>query len=213
MAVTGWTMIPLNKLMFAAWNYKTDDEFKEQQLLNNIEKNGQIENLIVREGPKGMLEVVNGNHRLAVMQKLGFTECMVFSLGKVSEAHAKRVAVETNETKFASDHMKLSKTMAELMHSFGEAELQKTMPFTVPELKSFVEMSKFDFDKFKDAAGKVTVTGHNADWTTVSVRVPKDLAARLQAMIEAFTTEEAGDTIEGVKALVETLERARYQEA
>lgn len=62
--------IPVNKLKKADWNYKKDDEILLNKLINNIKKNGQIENLIVRELPDGYFEVINGNHGIGGYNKL-----------------------------------------------------------------------------------------------------------------------------------------------
>ena len=63
-----WQAVDTDKLDPAPWNYKGDDEEKAAKLLAQIERNGQLENIIVREMPKGRLEVVNGNHRLPVFR-------------------------------------------------------------------------------------------------------------------------------------------------
>ena len=44
-----WQEIELSKLVGAPWNYKKDFEYLEEKLINNIKKNGIIENIIVRE--------------------------------------------------------------------------------------------------------------------------------------------------------------------
>jgi ParB-like chromosome segregation protein Spo0J len=55
--------IPLDLLVPADWNYKTDDEYRQEKLKNNIKRNGQVENIIVRLLSTGFYEIVNGNHR------------------------------------------------------------------------------------------------------------------------------------------------------
>src|SRR3990167_8699399 len=101
----GWAFVDLNDIDTAPWNYKTEDESKAAALLANIKRNKQLENLIVREMPKGRFEAVNGNHRLPAFREAGLTRAMCFNLGQITEIEAARIAVETNETRFASDQL------------------------------------------------------------------------------------------------------------
>ena len=64
----GFIEIPTDKLVKADWNYKTEDQEKQEKLKENIKRNGQIENIIIRELETGFFEVVNGNHRLSVLK-------------------------------------------------------------------------------------------------------------------------------------------------
>ena len=41
--------LPIDKLVEASWNYKDDDEVLQEKLAENIKRNKQIENIIVRE--------------------------------------------------------------------------------------------------------------------------------------------------------------------
>ena len=43
-----YKFFPIECLVSAVWNYKADDEFMAQQLLNNIKRNGQIATCQVR---------------------------------------------------------------------------------------------------------------------------------------------------------------------
>src|SRR5574343_637826 len=114
----GWQLIPLEKLVSADWNYKTDDATMEAHLLENFKRNGQIESIIVRLLDTGFYEVVNGNHRLKVMRQLETKEAMTFCLGEISLSQAKRIAIETNETRFASDNIKLAEALSEIGKEF-----------------------------------------------------------------------------------------------
>ena len=96
----GWTDIQISKLVKANWNYKEENEKQTDKLLNNFKRNGQIENILIRELDTGFYEVVNGNHRLDVMKILKLKKAHAYNFGKISLAEAQRIAIETNETKF-----------------------------------------------------------------------------------------------------------------
>jgi ParB-like chromosome segregation protein Spo0J len=46
---TGFCELNISQLVKADWNYKVDNEALAEKLANNIKRNGQIENIIVRE--------------------------------------------------------------------------------------------------------------------------------------------------------------------
>ena len=54
----GYIDISIDKLIKADWNYKTEDTAKQEKLKENIKRNGQIENIIIRELDTGFFEVV-----------------------------------------------------------------------------------------------------------------------------------------------------------
>jgi len=142
-----WKKISVDKLIFADWNYKENDEARAEKLKNNIKRNGQIENVIVRRLETGFYEVVNGNHRLEVFKELGQKKIVCFSLGKISDAQAKRVAVETNETRFGTNDVKMAEVLDEIISDGTTVEeLVETMPFTEQQLKGYLDLNEFDFD-------------------------------------------------------------------
>ncbi|HUV46551.1 MAG TPA: ParB/RepB/Spo0J family partition protein [Candidatus Bathyarchaeia archaeon] len=146
-----WKTISVEKLVAADWNYKEEEEDKEEKLKNNIKRNGQIENIIVRKLKTGFYEVVNGNHRLKVLKELEYDKIVCYSLGKISDNKARRIAIETNETKFERDNVKFAQLMKEISGEggFDLSDLAQTMPFGEEELKGFVDMLDFDWESFR----------------------------------------------------------------
>ena len=142
----GLQAIPLDKLVSAKWNYKGDSEFTMKALIDNLGRNGQIINLIVREfGNKGLYEVTNGNHRLEALRKIGAEEAVCFNLGRVTKDEAVKVAIETNETNFAPDVGKLSRTVTEAVEGTKFNLERHTLPFEKEEVHRFKEMSAIDW--------------------------------------------------------------------
>lgn len=143
----GFVTIPITNLIKAEWNYKYEDEVIKEKLKENIKRNGLIENLIVREIDKDKFEVINGNHRLDVLLELNYKEAMCYNLGKVEDYIAKRIAIETNETKFVADPNKLSEILKDLTDNISIDDLLETLPFTSGELESLT--SDLDFNDFE----------------------------------------------------------------
>jgi hypothetical protein len=136
-------------LVEADWNYKTEDEALSDKLVANIRRNGQLENIIVRELSTGNYEVVNGNHRLKAFQRLGYSDVLVYNCGNLTLAEAQRLAIETNETRFASDQYKLAERMAELSERFGAEDLALSTPYNIESVNGFNQIVDFDWDGFE----------------------------------------------------------------
>lgn len=159
-----WVVMPLEKLVKADWNYKDDDHTKAAKLAANVKRNGQIENLMIRELPTGFFEVVNGNHRLDVFQELSMKKAVCYNFGRITDAQARRIAIETNETRFRTNNIKLAEIIKEIgmgdLAEFSLAELAETMPFTGDELKSFIDLVEFDWSQYdKDRDGELEDEG------------------------------------------------------
>jgi ParB family transcriptional regulator, chromosome partitioning protein len=139
----GFMQIATSKLIKAGWNYKIDNSKMLEKLTQNIKKNGQIENIIVREIEDGNYEVVNGNHRLEALVNLGIDKVYCFNLGDISIEQAKRIAIETNETRFDADQFSLSEILKELVDTYNIEEIEITMPFTTGEIEDLLKITEF----------------------------------------------------------------------
>jgi len=155
--IENYVEIPIDRLVKAVWNYKKDDEIKKEKLKNNIAENGQIENIIVRIIDEEKYEVVNGNHRYDAMLELGFPSIVCYNMGNITLAHAKKIAIETNETKFETDHILLAQTIKDITEEFDN--LADTMPFSEQEIDSYVNLLDFDWNQFDRDAVDIEKTG------------------------------------------------------
>lgn len=149
----GWMKAPIDTLVLADWNYKTNDEALEKKLTENLKRNGQIENIIVRELDTGYLETCNGNHRVKVMRAMGTPEVYCYNLGKISDAQARRIAIETNETKFETDNIRLAEIIKEITDEYADLEdLSQTMPYSPEELTNFNKLLTFDWEQYQSGS-------------------------------------------------------------
>lgn len=150
MSKRGFREMDLAKLVKANWNYKVENADLSRKLVSNMKRNGQIENLLVRPLETGFYEVVNGNHRLDAMEELGIKKVMVFDLGNITDAQARRIAVETNETKFLADTALLADVIGEILEEFPVEDLTETMPYTKQEIEDYSKLLDFDWDDFRE---------------------------------------------------------------
>lgn len=160
-SLNNYIRIPIGNLVKAAWNYKTDDAKRQKKLVANVKRNGQVENIIVRqigdghdvvnrvETGAGQYEVVNGNHRYDAFQEAGFVDVVAYNLGpNISDAVARRIAVETNETRFGTDDIRLAEVIRSILGEYDIEEVEQTLPFTMDELQAYNDLLDFKFSKF-----------------------------------------------------------------
>jgi len=167
----GYIVLKTHQLIRADWNYKEEDEELQNLLKSNLQRNGQVQNLIVRALPSGdttkdglpIYEVPDGNHRLPSLKKLGQEEVMCYNLGRVSEAEAKRIALEVNETQWDADPIALAETMSDVEAEFGRGDILDTMPFTDDEMDHFEDMLEWDWEDFEDEVDEEGAEGDGDD--------------------------------------------------
>lgn len=188
---TKYKLIPLNKLVSAKWNYKKDEPQKLEKLINNLKRNGQVENLIVRLLDTGFYEVVNGNHRLEAFKKLHLEKAICYDLGKVSTQEAKRLAIETNETKFEVDQIKLAENIVDIAGEFTLEDFSQTSPYSVTDLENFAKLTDFNWDQFEKPKEEASV---DPSMTQFILKCPKDIQKKfekkLDELLKQFKTIE-----------------------
>ncbi len=173
----GFIEIPTDKLVKADWNYKTEDPEKQEKLKENIKRNGQIENIIIRELETGFFEVVNGNHRLSVLKDLKIKTTHSYNLGKISQAQAIRIAIETNETKFDTDSITLAERVKELTEEFDIQDLVNTLPYSETEIDNFSKLTDFDWSMYESEDLSDTFSDTEFD-KTIKVKVTNETYKR-----------------------------------
>jgi len=133
-----------------------------------------VESIQVRELLEGF-EVVNGNHRLDAMNVLGYESAMCYNHGMISDSEAKRIALETNETRFDTDGTKMSELIAEISKDFTIEDLTETLPFTSEEIDAHIKLLDYKFDDI-DTTGEEGEFNPNApdNLKTIQVKVPEE---------------------------------------
>lgn len=176
----------------AKWNYKTDNEQLLQKLTSNLKRNGQIENIIVREIGEDQYEVVNGNHRLKAMKILGLTTVVCYNLGAISEKAAKRVAVETNETRFDTDNTQLSLVIKDILTEYDIQDLEATMPYEHFEIQNLAKLVDFDWQQY-DTQSEENID--EAENTEVIIKIHREVFESLQAYKNANSIKTDSEAV------------------
>lgn len=143
---SNYKIFPRDILIKAEWNYKEEDEFISDKLVNNMKRNGQIENIHVRKLNTGFYEVINGNHRLDACDVIGKKHILCYDHGEISLAEAQLITLETNETKFKANEEKLFGILQNLKLEFDVEDLKFTLPYNEEFLNSAFNLSFDDID-------------------------------------------------------------------
>lgn len=192
--------IEVSKIRKAPWNYKEEDPVLQRQLVENIRKNDQLENIIVRQMGSDLYEVVNGNHRLDAFKELKMNKVMCCDVGEISEEHAALIAIETNETKFKSDAVKMAQLLERIKSKFSIDQIAKTLPFKPADMQNYNTMLKFDWDAPvqnpvklepvmpqqntpKTNENRPSVEHSIPDNRTITLKLPTDVAEQFEAQM------------------------------
>lgn len=145
---SNYKIIDLDLIIEANWNYKKENEELENKLTENIKRNGLIENLHIRKLETGFYECINGNHRLKALKGIGRKYAIVYDHGEISLSEAQIIALETNETKFVSDDLKLAKIIKNISENTDIDSLISSLPFSDTDIKHYLELIDFEFDQY-----------------------------------------------------------------
>lgn len=189
-----FSAIPLESLRIAPWNYKEGNKSLTKKLIANLRRNGQLENLVVRELEPGVYEVVNGNHRLEAYQQMKVKEAICLNLGNVPVEQAMRVAIELNETKFPTNDRKLAMLVQAILKRSDRRDVVSTLPFNDVELDAMVRGLDPDWTQFD--YGEVEVTKKARP---VVLRAPQAAIDQFMADVRKNSTNEENlSTLEAI---------------
>lgn len=202
----GYQEMPIEAIDLSESNYKVDDDVMLNKLQKNLKRNGQIENIIVREKSGGRYEVVNGNHRLVALKNGSAKKVMVYNLGKISDIEADRIAIETNETKFAADPLKLAMKLKSI--SLNLKDDLDSLPYTEEELAAHIGLADFDPASLEVPGitneGSSKTTGPSFT-RTITIRLPKEVADRFEAVLNRIKTLRVNKGFAEVQAEIESV--------
>jgi hypothetical protein len=194
MEVFATTLMPIEQLMEAPWNYKRDDDEKMGRFRASIEKNGFLYPLVVAAIEEigvddGQREVCDGNHRLRALRELGLKTVPVLDMGPKPLAERQRIAIELNEWRFQTDLIAL----AECFREMGELEgLELTSPYDEKELAAIKNLLAFDWAAEEQIAlAKLEDKTGEGEWeaTVENSDRASELAAALPAALKRVCSD------------------------
>ena len=157
-------------LVKADWNYKTDGTDEQiEKLMNSIREDNSVGVLAVREVKK-KFEVIDGNHRLEAIIRLGWKKVPCENFGKITKAKAITIARRRNHKWFEDDIMAYAQLFKEdVLTEYSIDELEKFMPDTKEEMEKLDKLLDYEWE---DLEGDFTYD--EDELKTIKIVVPED---------------------------------------
>jgi DNA modification methylase len=123
--------IALERLEPAAWNANRVPPGILAKVRASIERVGIVENLVARPHPDhpGKLEVISGNHRLALYREMGLEAAPVVVV-ELDDAHARILAQTLNRTRGQDDPEAYAELLREVLDGLEMGEVLTYLPET-----------------------------------------------------------------------------------
>lgn len=189
--------ISIDRLQPNPWNTNIVPPENEAKLETSIKDLGFFRPIIVRTLEHGELEILGGQHRWQVAQRLGIKTVPVHNLGHVEDKLAKKISLADNARYGHDDTMSL----ADLLNEVGtKEEIAAFLPYTNDDLAAILTTSNVALDDLDLPGDQSSATLPQLPTPThqmMRFKVPVEDAAWVVAMIErvmkeqGFTTEDS----------------------
>ena len=153
----------IDNLVKAGWNYKTDGtEEQINKLIKSIKYDDSAGVIAVRK-LNDKYEVIDGNHRLEALQRIGWQQIQVENFGDISKAKAIIIARRRNHVWFDDDLKAFSDLIKnDVLPEIDTDTLKEILPDTPDEIDNLVNFGNFDWEEPtekepKDNDGKKTI--------------------------------------------------------
>lgn len=125
------------------WNVNRVTPDNEARIEESLKRHGGFfKPIICRETPAG-LEILGGQHRWEIAQRLGYQEVPVYNLGQISDDKAKEISLIDNARYGVDDTLAL----AELLKEIGSSDdIQAVLPYSDADLTAIFQSSNIDLD-------------------------------------------------------------------
>ena len=153
----------IDNLVKAGWNYKTNGtEEQINKLIKSIKYDDSAGIIAVRK-LNDKYEVIDGNHRLEALQRIGWQQIQVENFGDISKAKAIIIARRRNHVWFDDDLKAFSDLIKnDVLPEIDTDTLKDILPDTPDEIDNLVNFGNFDWEEPnekdpKDNDGKKTI--------------------------------------------------------
>lgn len=168
------------------WNTNHVSPENEQKLEASLKRFGFTRPIIVRETSDG-LQIIGGEHRWQVAQKMGYETVPVVNLGALDDKRAKEIGLIDNGRYGEDDTLRLGELFKELG---TPSELLSFLPYTDTEFDQIFKASDIaldDLDVMNDD-GELpdlsSAVGKTQDFQIMRFKIPMGDVAKVQQMIE-----------------------------
>ena len=138
----------IDNLVKAGWNYKTDGTDEQiNKLVKSIKYDDSAGILAVRK-LNDKYEVIDGNHRLEALKRIGWQQIQVENFGDISKAKAIIIARRRNHVWFDDDLKAFSDLIKnDVLPEIDTDTLKEILPDTPDEIDNLVNFGNFDWEE------------------------------------------------------------------
>lgn len=143
------TQVHPDSLVPNPWNSNIVSPDNDAKLEESIKRYGMFKPVIVRELLDGTLQIIGGEHRAEIAQRLGLTSIPIVNLGILDDRKAKEISLVDNGRFGEDDSFKL----AEILESLGDyKDLVAVMPLSIEDLDSVFTNSSIALEELDSLA-------------------------------------------------------------
>ena len=143
------TQVHPDSLVPNPWNSNIVSPDNDAKLEESIKRYGMFKPVIVRELLDGTLQIIGGEHRAEIAQRLGLTSIPIVNLGVLDDRKAKEISLVDNGRFGEDDSFKL----AEILESLGDyKDLIAVMPLSIEDLDSVFTNSSIALEELDSLA-------------------------------------------------------------
>lgn len=143
------TQVHPDSLVPNPWNSNIVSPDNDAKLEESIKRFGMFKPVIVRELLDGTLQIIGGEHRAEIAQRLGLTSIPIVNLGILDDRKAKEISLVDNGRFGEDDSFKL----AEILESLGDyKDLVAVMPLSIEDLDSVFTNSSIALEELDSLA-------------------------------------------------------------
>ncbi|ROL55809.1 hypothetical protein D9V84_10370 [Bacteroidetes/Chlorobi group bacterium Naka2016] len=121
-----YKFIPLEMLIPASWNEKSNDLERTEQFSIYLKTNDAVPFCQVRKLSTGFYEILDGNYKLFALRQLGYKCVIAFDHGKIPFSKAKMISSEKKHNTNANPN-KLVDLFIDLALDFPDFDLLKKL--------------------------------------------------------------------------------------
>jgi hypothetical protein len=138
----------IDNLVKAEWNYKTDGtEEQINKLIKSIKYDDSAGILAVRK-LNDKYEVIDGNHRLEALKRIGWQQIQVENFGDIPKSKAIIIARRRNHVWFDDDLKAFSDLIKnDVLPDIDTDTLKDILPDTPDEIDNLVNFGNFDWEE------------------------------------------------------------------
>lgn len=120
----------------------------------------------------------------------GRKSLIAYDHGKISKEEAIRRCLETNETKFESNQIKLAGLIKEIAQTYDLSDLVQTMPFSEEEINNYAALVDFSWEQYgtkkiddddNEEPKKFSITVHESEYDAFLADI-NDLATKYKTV-------------------------------